>query len=63
MHMDQVTDWLPSIIAIHNGICVYGQTPKEHDHNLIQLMKTTAPSAESDNLRSASTVWSSPPKA
>ena len=27
--MDQVTDCSPRIIAIHNDICIYGQTPEE----------------------------------
>ena len=38
--MDQITDRLPGIIAIHNEICMYGQDIAEHDHNLLQFMKT-----------------------
>ena len=40
MRMDQITDQLPSVITIHDDICIYGQTPEEHDSNLMQLMKT-----------------------
>ena len=40
MWMDQITDRLPGIIAIHNDICVYGKDIIEHDHNLLQLTKT-----------------------
>ena len=39
MHLDQVTDHLPSIIAFHDDICVYGHTPEEHDQHLLQLMR------------------------
>ena len=42
MHMDQITNRLPGIIAIHNDICVYGKTREEHDTNLLQLMKTAS---------------------
>ena len=42
MHMDQITDRLPGIIAIHNDICVYGKTREEHDTNLLELMKTAS---------------------
>ena len=42
MCMDQITDRLPGIIAIHNDICVYGKTREEHNTNLLQLMKTTS---------------------
>ena len=31
MCMDQVTDHLPSISAIHDDICIYGHPPEEHD--------------------------------
>ena len=39
MWMDQITNRLPGIIAIHNDICVYGKDITEHDHNLLYLMK------------------------
>ena len=39
---DQVTDHLPGIIATHDDICVFGQTPVEHDRHLIQMMQTTS---------------------
>ena len=39
MHMDQITDRFPGIIAIHDDICVYGKDMAEHDHNLLHLMK------------------------
>ena len=42
MHMDQITDRLPGIIAIHNDICVFGKTREEHNTNLLQLMKTAS---------------------
>ena len=40
MWMDQITNRLPGITAIHNDICVYGKDIAGHDHNLLQLMKT-----------------------
>ena len=40
MWMDQITNRLPGIIAIHNDICVYGKDIAEYDHSLLQLMKT-----------------------
>ena len=40
MWMDQITNRLPGIIAIHDDICVYGKDITEHDHNLLQLVKT-----------------------
>ena len=40
MQMDQITDRLPGIIAIHDDICVYGKNIAAHDNNLLQLMKT-----------------------
>ena len=42
MCMDQVMDHLPSIIAIHDDICVHGHTPQEHDKHLLKLMQTAA---------------------
>ena len=39
MQMDQITNRLPGIIAIHDDICVYGKDTTKHD-NLLQLMKT-----------------------
>ena len=38
--MDQVTDQLPSIITIHDDVCIYGHTPEKLDQHLLQLMKT-----------------------
>ena len=38
--MYQITNRLPGIIVIHNDICVYGRDIAEHNHNLLQLMKT-----------------------
>ena len=40
MQMYQITDRLPGIIAIHEDTCVYGKDIVQHDHNLLQLMKT-----------------------
>ena len=40
MRMDQITDRLPGIIAIHDDICVYGKDTTEHDNNLLKLMQT-----------------------
>ena len=40
MQMDQITDRLPGVIAIHDDICVFGKDTAEHDNNLLQLMKT-----------------------
>ena len=38
--MDQATDCLPSIIAIHYDICMFGHTPEEHDEHLLCLMES-----------------------
>ena len=38
MWMDQATDCLPSIIAIHDDTCIYGHTPEKHDQHLLQLI-------------------------
>ena len=40
MQMDQITDRLPGIIAIHDDICVYGKDTTEHDKNLLKFMQT-----------------------
>ena len=40
MQMDQITDRLPGIIAIHDDICMYGKDTTEHDRNLLKLMQT-----------------------
>ena len=40
MQMDQITDRLPGVIAIHDDICVFGKDTADHDNNLLQLMKT-----------------------
>ena len=40
MWMDQITNRLPGVIAIHDDICVFGKDTAEHDYNLLQLMKT-----------------------
>ena len=40
MQMDQETDSLPSIIAFHGDICVFGRTPEEHDEHLLHLMES-----------------------
>ena len=42
MHMDQITNRLPGIIAIQDDICVYGKTREENNTNLLQLMKTVS---------------------
>ena len=39
MWMDQITNRLPGIIAIHDDICVYGNGSTEHDNNLLKLIK------------------------
>ena len=39
MQMDQITDRLPGVIAIHDDICVFGKDTAEHDNNLLQLTK------------------------
>ena len=41
MQMDQTTDCLPDIIAIHDDICVFGHTSEEHDEHLLHLMEST----------------------
>ena len=40
MCMDQITNRLPGIIAIHDDICLLSKTRDKHDTNLLQLMKT-----------------------
>ena len=40
MQMDHATDHLPGIIAIHDDICPFSHTPKEHDQPLLSLMQT-----------------------
>ena len=42
MHMDQITDILPGIIAIHDDLCAFGKTKEEHDTHSLQLMKTVS---------------------
>ena len=42
MCMDQLTDRLPGIIAIHDDIYAYSKTQEQHDKHLLQLMKTAA---------------------
>ena len=42
MHMDQITNRLPGIIAIHAEICVLGKTREEHDTHQLQIMKTAS---------------------
>ena len=42
MCMDQITNRVPGIIAIHDDMCVFGKTREEHDTHLLQLMKTTS---------------------
>ena len=39
MQMDQATDCLPSIITIHDDICMLGCTLEEHDEHLLCLMQ------------------------
>ena len=41
VRMDQITEILQRIIAIHNDICVFGKTQQQHDKHLLQLLKTT----------------------
>ena len=40
IQMDQATGCLPSIIAIHDDICICGHTPEEHDEDLLPLMQS-----------------------
>ena len=40
MQLDQATDCLPGIIAIHDDICIFGHTPEEHDEHLLCLMQS-----------------------
>ena len=42
MHMDQITDRLPGIIAMHGDMCIFVKTREEHDTHLLQLMKTAS---------------------
>ena len=42
MQMDQITNRLPRIIAIHSDIHVFGKTQEQHDKHILQLMKTAA---------------------
>ena len=36
MQMDQISNRLPGVIAMHNDICVFGKDTAEHDYNLLQ---------------------------
>ena len=38
--MDQATDSLSGIIAIHDDICIFGHTTEEHDEHLLYLVET-----------------------
>ena len=40
--MGQITDSLPGIIVIHDGICIYGRNTAEHNQHLLQLMTTAS---------------------
>ena len=40
MRMDQITERLPGVTAIHDDICVFGKTQEQHDKHLLQLLKT-----------------------
>ena len=40
MRMDQITERLPGIIAIHDDICIYGRTQDQHKKHPQQLLKT-----------------------
>ena len=40
MQMDQATDHLSGIIAIHNNICIFGHTSEDDDEHLLHLMET-----------------------
>ena len=42
MCMDQITNRLPGIIAIHDDICVFGKLREGHGTHLLQLMKTAS---------------------
>ena len=42
MRMDQITEILPGIIAIHNDICVFGKTHEQYNKHLLQLLKTAS---------------------
>ena len=58
LQMDQITDRLPGIIAIHDDIYVYGRDSTEHDRNLLQLMQIA--SSEGCVLKKVSVTFSSP---
>ena len=40
MQMDQTTDKLPCVNAIHSDVCIFGKATQEHNNNLIHLMQT-----------------------
>ena len=42
MRMDQITERLPGIIAIHDDICAFGKTQQQHDKHLLQPLKTAS---------------------
>ena len=42
MCIDQITNRLPGIIAIHDDICTYRKTREEHSQHLLQLMQTAS---------------------
>ena len=42
MRIDQITDTLSGVIAIHDDICIYGKTQEHHNKYLLQLLKTAS---------------------
>ena len=46
MKMDKIVERCPGILCIHDDLCIYGHSEKEHNSNLLQLMQE----ASSNNL-------------
>ena len=42
MKMDQTTEQFPSVLSIHDDLCIYGKSEKEHASNLLNWMQVAS---------------------
>ena len=42
MKMDQIVEWCPCILHIHDDVCIYGHSKIEHNANLFNWMQVTS---------------------
>ena len=54
MRMDQITDRLPGVKAIHDDIYIYGKTQEQHDKHPLQLLKMASKNGLVFNSRTVS---------